>query len=316
MNRSLRGAAGAVVAVSLAALVWIPNSSTLGAEFAIGVPAAASELAERGPAQQPTPTTSTTTSTTTTVPTPIVTGFDSLFIGHSFFRPIALRMPDLAEAAGFSDHTQETVFAGGENGAPLALWNSTSRRAAIQAVLDRGDIELFGMTYHPAHPTLEGYQNWVDYALAQNPDTTFFLGFPWLTDPGTAYADAAEYRTTWLGAYDAIALPIIDSLRDEYPGVDFFAIPYGQATAELFVRYDDEDLPDIDTFVGNDAGSLFTDDFGHAGPLILDTAALVWLRAIYGVDLNTFEYDSGYITDIAAVATAIMDAHDPAYNAP
>ena len=76
------------------------------------------------------------------------TGYNSLFIGHSFFRPVADGLPFHAAQAGIVGHTQSTVSAGGANGAPQALWEDASKRAEIQAILDGGDIELFGMTYH------------------------------------------------------------------------------------------------------------------------------------------------------------------------
>ena len=96
-------------------------------------------------------------------------GFNSLFIGHSFFRPFAEAMEGHAAAAGMTEHEQSVVFNGGANGAPEALWNNPSKRSDIQAVLDSGEVELFVMTYHPDYPTLIGYQNWIDYALEQNP---------------------------------------------------------------------------------------------------------------------------------------------------
>jgi hypothetical protein len=87
------------------------------------------------------------------------TGYESLFIGHSFFRPIATGLPFHAAAAGFVDHDQTVLGAGGANGAPQALWEDPVKRAAIQAVLDTGNVELFGMTYASAYPTTEGYEN-------------------------------------------------------------------------------------------------------------------------------------------------------------
>jgi hypothetical protein len=109
------------------------------------------------------------------VPNP---GFNSLFIGHSFFKPFADGMPNYVAAAGIAGHTQTVVFSGGATGAPQALWENASKRAEIQAVLDGGDVELFGMTYHPDYPTTEGYENWIDYALAQNPRTRIFIALP------------------------------------------------------------------------------------------------------------------------------------------
>ena len=70
-------------------------------------------------------------------------GFKSLFIGHSFFRPFAEGMPDYVAAAGIAGHTQTVVFNGGSNGAPEALWNNASKRDQIQGVLDQGDVDLF-----------------------------------------------------------------------------------------------------------------------------------------------------------------------------
>ena len=55
---------------------------------------------------------------------------------------------------------------------------------------------------------------------------------------------------------------------------------------------------------------------GHADDILVELGRLVWLRAIYGVDLSTYPYDPGYTADLLAIADAIMDEHDPVYNAP
>ena len=68
--------------------------------------------------------------------------YNSLFIGHSFFRPIAEKMPALASAAGLN-HSQAIVFSGGASGAPLALWNSDSNvrvPAPTRIGPDRGSV--------------------------------------------------------------------------------------------------------------------------------------------------------------------------------
>ena len=41
-------------------------------------------------------------------------GYKSLFIGHSFFVPMARGMPAHAHRAGFKDHEQVVFFEGGE----------------------------------------------------------------------------------------------------------------------------------------------------------------------------------------------------------
>ena len=244
----------------------------------------------------------------------VVTGFESLFIGHSFFVPFANGMDFHAGEAGFADHAQSVVFSGGSSGAPEALWNNATKRNQIQAILDEGDTDLFGMTYHPTYPTLTGYVNWIDYALDANPDTRIFVALPWLPDPGSY--DAATYSATWNAAHTALFHPLIDALRAEYPGVDIYGIPYGQAAAELYSLYDAGQLPGVDTLVSGSGDAIFRDSFGHADDILVALGELVWLRAIYDVDLSTYAHDPGYETDLKALADAIMDGHDPAYDAP
>ena len=64
------------------------------------------------------------------------------------------------------------------------------------------------------------------------------------------------------------------------------------------------------------AFAIFVDKRGHPGQILLDLAELVWLNAIYGVDLEDYPFDSGYQTNLKAIAKAIMIAHNPAYNGP
>ena len=245
------------------------------------------------------------------VPNP---GFNSLFIGHSFFRPFAEGMPDYAAAAGIAGHSQSVVFAGGENGAPLALWNDPIKSAQIKAYLDSGDVELFGMTTHE-NPTTEGYENWIDYALAKNPTTRFFVGLPWLPYP-ESYANGAIYASTWHTAHAGDWHSFIDSIRALYPGVDIYAIPYGQSAGELRILQDAGNLQAAPNLKGDAADSIFTDTLGHPGDILRDLGRLVWLNAIYDVDLSTYTYGPSWgTTDMNAIAKSIMDAHDPAFDA-
>jgi hypothetical protein len=240
-----------------------------------------------------------------------IVGFNAMLMGHSFFRPIAEQLPFHATTADVIGHTQTVEFSGGETGAPEALWFDDGHRIAIQAVLDTGTVELFGMTYAGTYPSTLGYELWIDYALSKNPNTKFFIGAPWLDFP-SVYVDAASYTAAW--DYNGGWLPFIDSIRALYPGVDIFSIPYGQAAVELRTLYEAGNLPDITALTGPAATSIFTDTKGHGGNMVKDLAELIWLNAIYGVDLDTYAFDSGYTTDLKAIAKSIMDAHNPAYN--
>ena len=242
------------------------------------------------------------------------TGFNALFIGHSFFRPFAEGMPTLAAHAGIANHTQSIVFSGGASGAPEALWNNPNKRAQIQAVLDGGDVDLFAMTYHPDYPTITGYVNWINYALAQNPNTRIVVALPWLTYPETL--TTAVYDTQWHAFQQGDFQSGINFLRNQYPGTDIFAIPYGEAANELRALFDDGNLPDVTAMTANPGDAIYRDALGHADDILIELGRLIWLRAIYDVDLTTFNYDPGYITDLKQLAQDIMDAHDPNYDAP
>ena len=241
-------------------------------------------------------------------------GFGSLFIGHSFFRPMAEEMAVLAPLAGFDAHTQEVVFSGGATGSPEGLWLQNTKRATIQAELDEGDIDLFGMTYHPNYPSLTGYVNWIDYALAANPDTIVFVAIPWITNP-VSYT-AASYAAALDVGYPAVVHPLIDSLRAEYPDTTIFAIPYGLSAGELYTRYADGELDDVTELVGSNGSGVFRDGFGHADHILEDLASLVWLQAIYGVDLAAFDAGYDWTVDLNTIASSILAEHDPAYDAP
>ena len=261
----------------------------------------------------------------------VIPGDKMMLMGHSFFRFAAEKMPYHAVRAGIYGHSQTVEFSGGASGAPLALWNDAGHRANIQAVLNSGDVDVFGMTCcdwvensegepvldSEGNPTLSlgGWQLWFDYALDQNPDTEFFIGIPWLDYP-TDYADAAAYADLWNLFYNTLVLPAVDDLRAQYPGVTIYSIPYGQAVTELRAMFEAGNVPDLANLEGPSDTSLFVDYKGHGGQLLKDLVEYVWMDAIYGVDLATYAHDDGYQTDLKAIAKSIMDAHDPDYNGP
>jgi hypothetical protein len=250
-----------------------------------------------------------------TNPGPTQAGFNSLFIGHSFFIPVARGLFAHAERAGIEGHQQQIVFSGGASGAPEALWNNTNKSAQIKAILDQGDIELFGLTYHPNHPGLSGYTNWIDYALERNPDLTVFIGLPWQPEP--ARYDSQTYTAAWEDGHPSIAHGHIDALRERYPDLTIFCIPYGEGAAILHQLQSDGELPDVDSLQsGGGNQGVFRDRLGHGEPILIDLSQLIWLRALYGVDLIAYNHDPGYSVDLKAIATEIVTGHQQAYSLP
>ncbi|HEY6130449.1 MAG TPA: sulfatase-like hydrolase/transferase, partial [Halioglobus sp.] len=241
------------------------------------------------------------------------TGFSALFMGQEFLQPFAAGIQAHAHAAGFGDHNTTVYVSPSGQGAPPALWNNTSQRAAIQATLNTGAIELLGMTYDPNFPDVNGYKNWVNYALAKNPDTRFFIATPWSTAP--ASLSSAQFAANHELAHAQVH-GLIDALRAAYPGVDFYCLPSGQGAVELYNLYSAGNLPDVSALVGSGAEAVFGDSAGHPGDMLVALGQLVWLSAIYDIDLSDYSFDPGYVTDLKAIAGAIMGGHAVKYNAP
>ncbi|MDG1938539.1 MAG: hypothetical protein P8I62_06795 [Pseudomonadales bacterium] len=232
-------------------------------------------------------------------------GYNSLFIGHSFFVPFAYGMPLYTAQAGITDHTQTVVFSGGASGAPQALWEDAAHAAEIKAVLDVGDVELFAMTYAGEYPTTEGYINWINYALDKNPNTRIAVAMPWIDFP--AIYNATDYANTLNLSHDVVWRNFIAELSALYPTTDIFSIPHGLAAVELRLLFDANNLPDIDFLTGDKSNSLFVDTKGHAGDMLKALGRLIWLGVIYDVDLANLDYDLGYTTDLKAIAQTIID---------
>ena len=219
-------------------------------------------------------------------------------------------IPALATAAGIANHDHHQVTAGGQNGAPQNLWANPTKGPQIRAVLDEGDVDIFTMTSLPA--TMDGFRLWIDYALAQNPNTRIGINIPW--GPYPSLMDTAAYEANWENYYSN-TLANIDTLRLEYPGTEIFAIAYGRGAIELRKLLDAGNLPDVEAMSSSTAPSIFNDNLGHADDIHRDLNRLIWLRVIYDIDLNAMAYNPGYITDIKAIAQDITDAQDDTYNA-
>jgi len=249
-------------------------------------------------------------------------GYNMLLMGNSFFRPYANRIGELAIDAGYMNHNDMVVFKGGVSGRPINLWNDTGEtNIRIKETLDRGDIDVFGMTAGnlPDNPT-DGFRDWIAYALQNNPNITIFLSIPPPDFPNDWEQTAQEFGfSTIQETYEhfvnhIINKTVIDSLRAEFPSTNIFSIPTGKASIDLWQMNQDDLLLDDITFMGPFATSLFTDVKGHQGEIIAYTGALMWLNAIYKVDLKTNGFDKDFNTDLHKVADNAMNIHDPNYN--
>ena len=260
-------------------------------------------------------------------------GYNMLLIGNSFFKPYADNLNTLATEANLNEHSSTVVKRGGENGRPINLWNdsTTEEHQLIKSTLDQGNIEVFGMTsgydIGSDNPT-EGHSVWINYALQKNPNIIVFIAigsfdFPNGDSNGTrpdwdtfasdnGFNSIQEFYDYYIN--EVIHKEIVDELRLEFPSTKIFTIPTGWATKNLAqMKLDNELLDDI-SMVGPKSSSIFTDEKGHQGQIVIETGTMVWLNSIYNVDLSSFNYDTGFTTDLNAIAQDIIDSHDSNYK--
>jgi len=250
-------------------------------------------------------------------------GYNMLLIGNSFFRPYAENLDALAIDAGFENHSVTGVFRGGDNGRPINFWNDSlsNQHNSIKAALELENIDLFGMTAGrlPDNPT-DGFREWIEYALQYNPNITIFLSIPPLDFPAdwnqtvqdNGFVSIEELYDYFIN--ETIHSTLVDELRAEFPSTNIFTIPTGWAAINLAQMNQDSLLSDNISMFGPKATSIFTDDKGHQGQLVIETGTLLWLNSIYNVDLNTNTYETGFSTDLHEIAKQIMDNHDSYYK--
>ena len=92
----------------------------------------------------------------------------SIYMGHSFFRPGTEDIEVLAPFYGYSRHTQYRQIAGGTNGDPGSLWRDTDENELAKAEIKKGTTEILGMTYFDpsdGDSDLEDYEQWIDFTL-------------------------------------------------------------------------------------------------------------------------------------------------------
>ena len=259
-------------------------------------------------------------------------GYNMLLIGNSFFKPYADHLSNLAIQANLNEHSSTVVKRGGENGRPINLWNdsNTEEHQLIKSTLDQGNIEIFGMTsgydIGSDNPT-EGHSAWIRYALKNNPNIIIFIAigsfdFPNGDSNGTrpdwdtfasdnGFNSIQEFYDYYIN--EVIHKEIVDELRLEFPSTKIFTIPTGWATKNLAQMNLDNELLDDISMVGPKSTSIFTDEKGHQGQIVIETGTMIWLNSIYNVDLSSFNYDTGFNTDLNTIAQDIINSHDSNY---
>ena len=250
-------------------------------------------------------------------------GHNMLLIGNSFFKPYAQKLDEMAIDAGFVEHISTRITRGGDNGRPINFWNDslTQSHLDIKAALDQGDIDVFGMTAgHDTINRIEGHRAWLNYALQNNPNIIIFIAIPQIDFPADWELRAQEYGFSSIQELydyfvnDIVHNEMVDQLRIEFPSTKIFTIPTGWASVNLDHMNIDNELMDQISRFGPQATSLFVDNKGHQGDIIIETGSLIWLNSLYTIDLITYDYDTGFNTDLHEIAKQIIDSHDSNYK--
>lgn len=234
-------------------------------------------------------------------PSPLPEGANGLFIGHSFFVPVAKSFDAIARQNDFPSHRADFHFAGGRKGAPAALWNSKRHRQAIEEKLATGKVELLGMTVGTLLVDPQDYQRWIDLALKHNPATRFFIGHCWV--PGGPRLKTDVYRDAIEETADRLSA-VVQKLRAANPSTPIYFVSYGKTASLLMEKFDAEQLSGVTKLFGKKDDALFRDRLmGHAGPMILDLSAMSWLNVLYGAEIATLKgvgYDAQDVADVTS----------------
>lgn len=240
---------------------------------------------------------------------PFPDGVNAIFIGHSFFIPVARAFDAIASEQGYANHKVTNVAGAGRKGAPGALWRSAKKRAAAERALATGTIDLLAMTaykHHLSEP--EDFQRWISLATQYNPNTAFLIAAPWAPggpDKGVRAYDLEVER-------NAVALlGIVRQLRAANPQASIDFIDYGKVASLMKQMWEGGELQDVTRMTDPDSG-LFSDrPLGHGGPMLLDMSALVWLNRLYGVSPASLP-DLGYDKDAQQEIVAEVARHNTA----
>lgn len=236
--------------------------------------------------------------------------YNVLYIGHSFGRPFASQMEDFAAMVGI-DHNQSIVFSGGDSGSPEELWENIGRRTEIMEILDGGSIDTLVMICcSPSWQADYGLNdddavwNFTSYALQQNPNTRIGLAMPWEDFP-LQFDNASEHRDLTDRGYN-MWMNMAGRLSSDFNNADVFTFYHGEAMYELRHMYEEGNLSDVSQLMGSSENSLFTDQKGHAGQIVIDTGTLLWMAAIHNIEPNSFPEFDDWETDIRIVAQNIL----------
>lgn len=253
-----------------------------------------------------------------------VDGLNGLYMGHSFFNPVAQELVNRIPDSTIVDHRAYIVAAGGIHGSPKYLWDAPAKREQGLEHLEAGGVDVLALTYHsPETSSLRDYKRWMDVAVRKNPDIRLVLGLPW----GSYIHDADLAQLSEMDAkMNLFFEQVIEPLRVAYPNNQIVFCPYGLGVNELVRRLLQEDLPGVKYVMHPDPAAraaskrsgeqLVNDPIGHGGELVIRLSSLIMLSVIYDYDLSLLspqKIEKLPEIDLVAIAEEIVQRIRP-YN--
>ena len=100
-------------------------------------------------------------------------------------------------------------------------------------------------------------------------------------------------------------------MSSDYPDADIFTFHHGAAAYELRDMFETGQLEDdLNKLTGPIATSVFTDQKGHAGQILIDTGTLIWLHAVHGVEPLDMPEFTQWETDIRLIADRVLEEQE------
>ena len=202
--------------------------------------------------------------------------------GHSFMMPGYRTLPNICEAAGFSQplflHTS-----GGMTGSTRYKWEQENgifgfdrkpNPKLLPAIANAGWDAMMWGPYGQDRP--EYYTCWIDYCLKYNPDMKFYLSDAWIRlwpfDGGKPPKDESQYTPELLANLEAekhaAFTALLNDMQGKYPDKIFIA-PTSLAVTKAAVLQVKGELPGVESLhklVTGKERSIWRDQRGHLGP--------------------------------------------------
>ena len=243
--------------------------------------------------------------------------------GHSFMAPGYRTLPDICEAAGFSQPLY-THTGGGMTGSTRYKWEQENgifdfdkkpNPKLLPAIANAGWDAMMWGPYSEDQP--EYYTCWIDFCLKYNPDMKFYLSDAWIRlwpyDGGKPPKDESQYSPEFLTNLEAEKheplKTFITGMREKYPD-KIYIMPTSLAVTKAAVLQVKGELPGVESLhqlVTGKQQSVWRDHRGHLGPGFDRLEGYVFYSTLYKKSPELIRSEINFSGDHQAYPTPELD---------